>query len=218
MSKNAKWIKTGKRGARAEFTDSDLLTALILISKESMGRYKLQEKLLLSESSTKSLLNYCKSKNLLTATSGRTGHSLAENGMKVINLVNQRLYDYGDFNYQAFESKQHYFTSYKCLKNKQEDPSWKIRDIAIAYGAEAILLFEITDDLTIKFPENEIQVLNYFPDLELKINSLFNKPLQKQTKILIVAANTSELARKCALITAIRSEPHLRDKIQSFFE
>ena len=89
MSKIVKWIKTGKRGARAEFTDSDLLTAVILISKVSMGRYKLQEKLLLSESSTKSLLNYCKSKNLLITTPGRTGHSLAENGKKVIDLVNQ---------------------------------------------------------------------------------------------------------------------------------
>ncbi len=217
MSKIVKWIKTGKRGARAEFTDSDILTALILISKESMGRYKLQEKLLLSESSTKSLLNYCKSKKLLTTTPGRTGHSLAENGMKVIALVNQRLYDYGDFDYQAFENKQHYFTSLKCLKNKQEDPSWKIRDIAIAYGAEAILLFDITDDLTIKFPENEIQVLNYFPDLELKMDSLFNKPKQKQTKILIVAANTIELARKSALITAINTESHIRDKILFFF-
>lgn len=217
MSKTVKWIKTGKRGARAEFTDSDLLTAIILISKESMGRYKLQKELLLSESSTKSLLNYCKTKNLFTTTSGRTGHSLAENGMKVIDLVNQRFYDYGDFNYQAFENKKHYFITLKCLKNELNGPSWKIRDIAIAYGAEAILLFEITDDLSIKFPENEIQILNYFPDLESKMNSLFNKPIQKQTKILIVAANTNELARKSALITAIHSESTIRDKITFFF-
>ncbi len=217
MSKIVKWIKTGKRGARAEFTDSDLFTALLLISKEPMGRYKLQKELLLSESSTKSLLNYCKSKNLLSTTPGRTGHSLAENGMKVINLINQRLYDYGVFKYQAFENKQHYFVTLKCLKDKHEDSSWKIRDIAIAYGAQAILFFEITDDLTIKFPENEIQISNYFPDLELKLDNLFNKPLQKQTKVLIVAANSIELARKSALITIINSELIIREKINFFF-
>ena len=58
MSEKVKWIKTGQRGARAEFTDCDIITALILISEEPMGRYKLQDELHLSESSTEVISNY----------------------------------------------------------------------------------------------------------------------------------------------------------------
>ena len=97
MSEKVKWIRTGQRGARAEFTDCDILTALILLSKESMGRYRLQEELQLSESSTKSLLNYCKSMNLLSASIGRAGHNLTEEGMKVVNHFNAVFFDYGEF-------------------------------------------------------------------------------------------------------------------------
>ena len=80
MSEIVHWIKTGERGARAEFTDSDLITALLLIMENPMGRYKLQNELNLSDSSTKSLLNYAKKKNLLETKSGRAGHFLSYKG------------------------------------------------------------------------------------------------------------------------------------------
>ena len=218
MSEKVKWIKTGQRGARAEFTDCDILTALFLISDEPMGRYKLQNELYLSESSTKSLLNYCKSKNLLTTSAGRVGHSLTNEGKKIMDIIQDALLDHGEFSYPAFDNMYHYFVSVRKDKSIDKNPTWKIRDIAVAYGAEAILFLEITNDLSVKFPESEIQLLNYYPDLEAKLENLLNEPLQKNSKLLIVAAKNIALARKSAFITAIYTQTNSKTELLKLFE
>ena len=109
MSDVVHWIKTGERGARAEFTDSDLITALLLIKENPMGRYKLQNELKLSDSSTKSLLKYAKKRELLEVKAGRTGHFLAEKGMQLVNLISRLILKHDKYEREIFPLKQHYY-------------------------------------------------------------------------------------------------------------
>ena len=79
-------------------------------------------------------------------------------------------------------------------------------------------LYEITNDFSVKFPESEIQLFNYYPDLEEKLKALLNKPLQRNTKLLIVAAKNIALARKSAFITAIYTQTDSKTELLELFE
>jgi len=223
LSEIVHWLKTGKRGARAEFTDSDLLTALILINEEPMGRYKLQSMLGLTDSSTKSLLNYCKKKNLLEISSTRMGHFLTSSGKNLVNLVYSKIPIHDILNYQIFPNLNHYFllisdnfsnTAHHNIR-RVELPSWKFRDLSIAYGAEAILLLTIDEKEKLNFPEKEMNLAEYFPKLEDYFFREIKLLIPSNSLILITAAKTIEVARKSAFITAIYAFDGLIDQIHS---
>ena len=212
MSIRVHWMKTGKRGARAEFTDSDIITALLLISRESMGRYKLQGELALSESSTKSLLSYCKKKKFLESVAGRSGHSLTPHGHTILDAIQTILLEYDVCSCQPFEGKEHYYcvvrTDKKTNKfysneSKKSLSSWKCRDFAISYGAASILLLRRDSQGSLVFPEPDLVLSNYFPNLEENIYDALKAPLQENDLLLLVAANSLAFARKSAIITAI---------------
>ena len=214
MSEIVKWIKTGQRGARAEFTASDFFTALLLISNEPMGRYRLQNELAISDSSTKSLLNFCKTKGLLKATAGRKGHSLESKGERIVNILHQYILEYNTLNIEIFNEKNHYFVVFTDDKQMRLNlSSWKVRDIALAYGAKAILYLEFDKDNQINFPEKEIDVAKYYPRLQSDILKIINTELKIGNKLLIVAADSIEIARKSAIITAIHSSDLTFDNI-----
>lgn len=209
MSEVVHWIKTGERGARAEFTDSDLVTALLLIKENPMGRYKLQTELKLSDSSTKSLLNYCKKKGLLEAKVGRSGHYLANKGKEFVNQISKLILKHDKCDHEVFPSKQHYFVLLTTNKKKlgQNDvlikPSWKLRDIAISYGGEAILFLKVNSEGKIQFPEEDIKIEKYFPEFETEFIIDIEEYLQPKNYILIVGANEFEIARKSAIISGL---------------
>ncbi|MBN1330981.1 MAG: hypothetical protein JXA54_16030 [Candidatus Heimdallarchaeota archaeon] len=210
MSEIVQWLKTGKRGARAEFTDSDLLTALILINEEPMGRYKLQQMIGLTDSSTKSLLNYCKKKNLLEISSIRTGHFLTSQGKELVALVTSIFPFHDILNYKIFPDLNHYLLLISNeITNKEfkrvEIPSWKFRDISISYGAEAILLLKIDENEKLNFTEKDMDLKTYFPKLEQYIFREIKVVIPSNCLILITAAKTTELARKSAFITAMHA-------------
>ncbi len=210
MSEIVHWIKTGERGARAEFTDSDLITALILINQNPMGRYKLQNELNLSDSSTKSLLNYCKKKDLLEASSGRSGHSLAPKGEELIKEIVRILPKHDICDFEVFPDKYHYYT---IISNKKTEKStdkkntitssWELRDIVVSYGGEAILFLFINDQKQLVFPEEDIDLKNYYPDLQTYFENKAKKFLDPLNQILIVSANSFEVARKSAIISGL---------------
>jgi len=213
LSEIIHWFKTGQRGARAEFTDSDLVTALLLIDHEPMGRYRLLLKLQLSDSSTKSLLNYGKKKEFFKITSNRLGHYLTEKGKKIIQSIKEIIVSHGIWAHQAYPEKEHYYTIISSKINNHQNrnsasiPSWKIRDISIAYGADAILLLNITTNNNLAFPEEDMNLDEYYPTIidyyqkEIANNNYSNNLL------LITAAKSVEIARKSALIASISTFP-----------
>jgi hypothetical protein len=209
LSEVVHWIKTGERGARAEFTDSDLITALLLIKENPMGRYKLQTELKLSDSSTKSLLNYCKKKGLLEAKVGRSGHYLTKKGKELVILISKLILKHDKCEHEVFPSKQHYYVLLSTNKKNLEQtdvkikPSWKLRDIAISYGGDAILFLKVNQKGKIQFPEKDIKIENYFPEFETEFTKDIEEYLQSMNYILIVGANEMEIARKGAIITGL---------------
>ncbi|HUU77001.1 MAG TPA: DUF4443 domain-containing protein [candidate division Zixibacteria bacterium] len=216
MSDNVLWIKTGQRGARAEFSDSDLFTTLLLLYDEPMGRYKLQKELKLTDSSSKSLLNFCKNKFFLITNIGRKGHSLGQQGEKLVKIIKEKIVSFGKFNYEAFKNKQHSYVIYKTKLKKEEIFSWKIRDIAISYGSEAILVLYLDKKGKINFPEKEMSLENFYPDLELEINKIFQTTKEENYIILVISANSFEVARKSAIITALRSQETLYANLKTY--
>jgi hypothetical protein len=209
LSEVVHWIKTGERGARAEFTDSDLVTALLLIENNPMGRYKLQNELKLTDSSTKSLLKYAKKKELLEATTGRAGHFLAAKGKELVNLISTLILKHDKCDQIVFPSKQHYYLVLTSNKknlgqtNVNIKPSWKLRDIAISYGGEAILFLKINSDGKIQFPEKDIKIEDYFPEFESEFLTKVKEYLLPLNYILIIGANEFEIARKSAIISGL---------------
>ncbi|MCE7743539.1 MAG: hypothetical protein GPJ52_00225 [Candidatus Heimdallarchaeota archaeon] len=209
MSEVVHWIKTGERGARAEFTDSDLVTALLLIKENPMGRYKLQTELKLSDSSTKSLLNFCKKKGLLEAKAGRSGHNLAKKGKEFVNQITKLIVKHEKCDQEVFPAKQHYFVILNTNEKNLEQndviikPSWKLRDIVISYGGDAILFLEVNSDGKIQFPEEDIKIENYFPKFETEFIIDIEEYLQPMHYILIVGATELEIARKSAIIAGL---------------
>ena len=209
MSEIVHWIKTGERGARAEFTDGDLITALLLIKEKPMGRYKLQSELKLSDSSTKSLLNYAKKKELLKANVGRGGHFLTKKGIELVSLISSLILKHDKCNQIIFKSKQHYYLVLTVNKNDlgqinvKIKPSWQLRDIAVSYGGDAILFLEINPEGKIQFPEEDIKIKDYFPKFESEFLIEIKEFMQPANYILIVGASELEKARKCAIIAGL---------------
>jgi hypothetical protein len=209
------WIKTGKRGARAEFTDSDLITALLILHDKQMGRYQLQKMLALSDSSTKSLLNYSK-KLELVETAGQQGHKLTAKGIQIIEMVKQVILDHNICEYKFFPNLKHYFLIISPMDNEIYS-SWKFRDVAIAYGADSILFLNYIEDILL-FPEEEMNLDDYYPDFkdfftaEIAFKSLSNYHL------LIVAAQSTASARKCSIITALHSNQQILSELHKKLE
>ncbi|NHJ04369.1 MAG: DUF4443 domain-containing protein [Candidatus Heimdallarchaeota archaeon] len=216
MSDNVLWIKTGQRGARAEFSDSDLFTTLLLIHDEPMGRYRLQKELKLTDSSTKSLLNFCKNKFFLITNIGRKGHSLDRVGENIVKIIKEKIVSFGLFNYEVFKNKKHFYIIYKTKLRKVEISSWKIRDIAISYGSDAILVLYLNQKGEIDFPEKEMSLKNFYPNLEQEINKIFQTTKEENFIILIISASSFEVARKSAIITALRSQETLYFNLKSY--
>ena len=217
MSEMVRWLKTGKRGARAEFTDSDLITTLLLLSIETMGRYKLQEELLLSDSSTKSLLNYCKKRNLLEITSSRKGHSLTKKGNEIVELIKQVILYHGKSEREFFDKNEHYFVliNGELLNENIKTPSWKIRDFAIAYGADSILHINISSEENFSFPEGEIILEDYYPGLPNYFKQILDSFSISNNNLLIVASKKYEIARKSAIISSLTSYKSIFKQIQN---
>lgn len=214
MYKN-KRIKTGQRGARAEFTDADLLTSLILLEDEPMGRYRLKDELQISDSSTKSLLGFCKNQQLLKSHIGRLGHSLATNGRKIIEIIKKQILTHGKLNNKIFENLYHYYVIIHKKESGIKINSWKIRDNAISYGANSIL-FLINEKGNIDFPEKELNLVEYYPNLLVNIKRMLSDSIKEENYILITAARSFEFARKSAIITSIQLNQELYDKILTF--
>ncbi|MFW9924630.1 MAG: DUF4443 domain-containing protein [Candidatus Thorarchaeota archaeon] len=202
MSLNNDLIDLSLKGNRADFTFGDVLTTLILISQETMGRYKLQIELALTESNAKSLLNYCKKENLLESTRGRAGHSLSTKGKKIISIIEKYIIDHGEFVYQVFPQKFHYYVQISS-ENRIDYQSWKIRDMAVSFGCEAILVLKIDDEGKLYFPEKELKLEKFYPDMITKANELFMEKLRENSLILIVSAPELVIARKGAIMTAM---------------
>lgn len=224
MNQLVHWIRTGSRGARAEFTDADLITTLLLISREPMGRYKLQEELELSENSTKNLLNFCKTNQLLETTSGPTGHFLTKKGEELVSLIFELIKDCGECPCSPFEKRKHYYVIINSIIWQKEvnllekNPTWQIRDKAIANHGEAILFLITKESGELDFPEPEMRLKDYYPKFQKKIESHLEVPLQKNDLFLIIAAETIQKARKCALITSISMDKSLLEKVHNSFE
>jgi len=217
------WIKTGARGARAEFSDADIFTTILLLTNGPMGRYRLQKELKLSESSTKSLLNYCKKKALVEIYSTRKGHILSRKGKQIAKRLNTIICDHGTFPVQIFKDNAHYFVfiAKKPFESKSENgkasfkPSWQLRDIAISYGAKAILFLKVLDPQHLNFPEEGLTLEKYYPMLETTILEKFQEALQCAAFLLVVSAPTSEQARKSAIISSLKFNENFYFKIAS---
>ncbi|NHJ46787.1 MAG: DUF4443 domain-containing protein [Asgard group archaeon] len=216
------WIKTGQRGARAEFSDSDLITTLLLMSNEPIGRYQLQKNLLLSDSSSKSMLNFCKKIELLE-TAGKKGHQLTQRGSEFVNLIEKVILKHGICTFNFFPNMNHYFTIISSSKannsNKeiqQVFASWKCRDIAIAYGADSIILLQYENGI-LNFPEEEMKLDDYYPDLMQYVIDEVALSTHSNYYLLFVAAKEVEIARKSAIITALHSQPNVINEIRQFF-
>jgi predicted transcriptional regulator len=212
LTKKVNWIRTSKSGARTEFTDADILTALHILNKEAMGRYKLQEELNLSDSSTKSLLKYFKSKKFVETAGKRKGHKLTRKGKEIFKKLVGKVLCYGVIEQEIFPNKKHYFICINGnsipLENQQKiKSSWEQRDIAIAYGAEAILFLTYKNG-QFNFPEKELDLESYYPQIQTFFEKIKNK-FQVRDYCLISAANNEALARKSAFITVFRSNPYL---------
>ncbi|NHJ38692.1 MAG: hypothetical protein FK731_01575 [Asgard group archaeon] len=206
------WIKTGYRGARAEFTDADIISSMLLLKNETMGRYNLQKKLAISDSSAKSLLNYCKKKGLLEII-GKKGHKLSSKGKRIVDLLEQVILKHNICSFEFFPKMKHYIIYIPKsddfdLFNVSEKPSWKYRDIAITYGANSILLL-LYENKELQFPEKDMKFTDFYPDFP----EFFKKELflvdQISFYLLIIASSSLEIARKSAIITAV----HFYEKV-----
>ncbi|MBD3189536.1 MAG: hypothetical protein GF308_02780 [Candidatus Heimdallarchaeota archaeon] len=224
MNQLVHWIRTGSRGARAEFTDADLITTLLLISQEPMGRYKLQEELELSENSTKNLLNFGKINQLLETTCGPTGHFLTKKGKELVSSIFELIKDYGKCPCSPFEKKEHYYiliapSTRKKGKNSLEMiSSWKIRDKAIANNGEAILFLKKKKTGDLDFPEPDIELKDFYPKFQRKIEYHLKIPIETNEFLLIVAAKTLQKARKSAFITTISMDKMLLEKVHNSYK
>jgi hypothetical protein len=210
------WIKTGQRGARAEFSDSDLITALLLIKNEPMGRYQLQKSLLLSDSSSKSMLNYCKKVDLLETVS-KKGHQLTSKGKKLVKLIDNVIIDHGYCSYNFFPEMDHYYTIISNIENETLHvfSSWKFRDVAVAYGAESIIFLQYKNEF-LNFPEKEMELDDYYPDLKLYLSENIILASLPNCYLLFVAAKEIERAQKSAIITSLHSQTKIIEEIREY--
>ncbi|NHK30822.1 MAG: DUF4443 domain-containing protein [Asgard group archaeon] len=215
---NVHWIKTGQRGARAEFNDGDIITTLLLLHLEPMGRYNLQKELAISDSSTKSLLNYCKKKQLLEIAS-KKGHKLTSKGRKIVDLIKQVILKHKQCSYEFFPNIKHYIlfiakidSEDDGLFQQQKQSSWKYRDIAIAYGADSILLLHYQND-NLQFPERDMNLDDFYPDFKNFFKEKLALENQNNYYLLIVASNKIEIARKSAIITALHFYKNIMNEI-----
>lgn len=197
---------------RAEFTEWDFVIALLILDSENMGRYSLQKELNLSESSTKSLLIFGKRASLVKSVLGRSGHSLTSKGKEFVNFIKKFMVEYGEFQQKIFDENNHYYVVLK-FENKQEVNSWKIRDQAIKLGGKAILVLLTTNDERLDFPEKEMKLQDYYPELALSPEKYIKTELQEKMMILIVGAKNQNDARKSAIISSLMLIP----KLQSLF-
>ncbi|NHJ84601.1 MAG: hypothetical protein FK734_04015 [Asgard group archaeon] len=214
MSEIVQWIKSGERGARAEFNDSDLITTLFLIKNEPMGRYKLQQELNLTDSSTKSLLNFCKKKSLLETIPKKRGHFLTKYGLEILEEFLMIITEHGFFNFRIFKNKEHYYTVLHVGDqfNSQIKQSWQVRDVVLAYGGEAIL-FLFYDGREVMFPEVDIKIDEYYPKLKPYLSEKTNFKVGTKCYMLIVGANSLANARKSALIASIKTFDQLNQRL-----
>ena len=134
---------------------------------------------------------------------------MAKKGKKFVNQITKLIVKHDKCVQEVFPSKQHYFviltTNEKNLEQNDMiiKPSWKLRDIAISYGGDAILFLEVNSDGKIQFPEEDIKIENYFPKFETEFIIDIEEYLQPKNYILIVGANEFETARKSAIISGL---------------
>ncbi len=141
-----------------EFLDAYIIRTLIETKKNpSVGRKTLSCKIGISEGSMRTLLNYLKEKNILTAT--HKGHALTPAGDKII---------VGFLNFASFpfEISLPDMTQDKCigiiLKNASEKIKKGIeeRDTAIREGCNGAYVLLYTND-GFKFPSVNTSIFDY---------------------------------------------------------
>jgi hypothetical protein len=101
-------------------------------------------------------------------------------------------------------------------EGQQAFASWKCRDIAIAYGADSIILLHYEKGL-LKFPEKDMNLDDYYPDLKQYVSENFGLSPHLNHYLLFVAAKKIEIARKCAIITALHSQPKMISDVREYF-
>jgi len=110
------------------------------------------------------------------------------------------------FHYYTFISKE-YFEEIEVTS------SWKLRDIAVSYGGEAILFLNIDKQKQLVFPEEDINLKNFYPELQNYFEKRAKRFLNPLNQLLIVGANTIEVARKSAIISSLNISKKIIDSI-----
>ena len=207
MTEKREHIKINFSRIRAEFQLGDIITTLFLLWESSKGRYSLKKELDLKESSVKSLLNYCKNNDLINSSIGRGGHSLNAKGKDLVKMISSYFKGYGFLNSQIFEGKENFMISLKSINSIPQ--SWKIRDIALSHSGKAILVLYVNENNELQFPEEEMQLNQFFPKIQKEIYDQYPTVLEENTVVLIIGASKKQIARKCAYTTVVSMIPQL---------
>jgi len=118
----------------ANFSEYDLIRALILIHKEALGRNLLMRELGLSEASTRSLMKKLSSSGFVKTTT--KGIALTDSGKNFVHKVNTILSGPAPINYGAFSISFKVSDSANMVNVGLEQ-----RDAAVKAGAAGCLVF-----------------------------------------------------------------------------
>lgn len=182
------------------FNDIDIVRCFLNIDK-NISRAELVDRLQLGEGTIRTILDILKNNNLINST--QKGHSLSEEGSKVLNSVKKDVellekIEYGE--YKNLESQG------IIIKNAQRlEKTTLLRDKAIKNGADSALILVFDNRLTMPDFESKED----FSGLEKYYN--FNKG-----DILIATfAGSKKTAEQSALSVAVELNKNLQNFIKS---
>jgi hypothetical protein len=122
-----------------------LLTIYFIKKEGTLGRYELQKKLGLGDSTTRTLLKFLKKMNTIKSKQKR-GHLLTESGIKILNVVQKKIINFHQVHFSEFAFGKNQVlvhlrkTERKIVNGIQE------RDEAIIAGARGAVTLEVEND------------------------------------------------------------------------
>ena len=181
------------------FTVIDILRCFLKIDKDT-SRLELVKKLQLGEGTVRTILDVLKNNSLIKST--QKGHSLSEEGNKVLNRVKKDIELLEKIEYKEYKNLK---SQAIVVRNPKLEKTTQLRDKAIKNGAEAalILLF----DGKLKMPGFKFQ--EDFSELENCYN------FKNKDVLVVTFASSSKLAEQSALSVALELDDNLKKFIKS---
>jgi len=186
-------------GNLSNFTKIDVLRCLFNL-ENPVSRTNLSYNLDLGEGTIRSILDILKKNNFLD--SDKKGHSLNDNGLKILGKVKNSLDMVKVSLNDLFPGKKKIAAHIKNIKNKNIGKSYELRDIALKNGADGALILTFNEKLELyDYDDSE---MNNFEEIEGKFK------LNNDDLVIIAYADSYRLSEHGGLAVAIELSDSLK--------